>query len=205
MPWAGCNPPVQCAVHKVQWCTVSCTVYSIQGTLVHSAQCTMHSTWESCPPVRRKGSWGPAYRSPARTTVTLYRASMWNSHLLNTHVVQTPAAQCAAGTRVMYMCLGYRQRYSAQVHWCTDAQGQCTSRWICRYSVNCAVCKASIQCTVYSVMCTPPTGGAYGAGTTAGAVCTVRCAGHHYAHPQLAPNKGHCTVCSVQCTVWTVH
>ena len=32
-------------------------------------------------------------------------------------------------------------------------------------------------------MCTPPTGGAYGAGTTAGAVCTVRCAGHHYAHP----------------------
>ena len=150
MPWAGCNPPVQCAVHKVQWCTVSCTVYSIQGTLVHSAQCTMHSTWESCPPVRRKGSWGPAYRSPARTTVTLYRASMWNSHLLNTHVVQTPAAQCAAGTRVMYMCLGYRQ---GTVHRCTGAQmhrdsvpaGESAGTV---WTVQCARHQYNVQCTV---------------------------------------------------------
>ena len=110
----------------------------------------MHSAWESCPPARRKGRLLGSWGSPARTTVTLYRASMWNSHLLNTHVVQTPAAQCAAGTRVMYMCLGYRHRYSAQVHWCTDAQGQCTSRWICRYSVHCAVCRAPL--------CTLPTG-----------------------------------------------
>ena len=49
-----------------------------------------------------------------------------------------------------------RYRYSAQVHRCTDVQGQSTSRYICRYSVNCTVCRASIQCTVYSAMCTPP-------------------------------------------------
>ena len=76
---------------------------------------------------------------------------MLYSHLVNIHAVQTPAAQCAAGTRVRYMCL----QVQAQVQ-CTDALvHRCTGTVYQQVilQVQCELCSVLGINTMYSVQC----------------------------------------------------